>query len=63
MTCLRCELIRAKVIAIGLGGLRKDAAAITADLVGRYGPAYYQAGRRVMRKVPTGDELIYEARR
>lgn len=63
MSCLRCELIRAKAIAMGMGGLRRDAQAITAELVGRYGSAYYQKGRQVLRKVPTGDELIYEARR
>lgn len=63
MNCLRCELFRAKAIAMGMAGLRKDAATITAELVGRYGSAYYQKGRQVLRKVPTGDELIYEARR
>lgn len=63
MNCLRCELFRAKAIAMGMAGLRKDAQAITAELVARYGSAYYQKGRCVFRKVPTGDELIYEARR
>lgn len=63
MTCIRCEIARAKIIAMGMGGLRRDAATITAELVSRYGSAYYQKGRKVLRKVPTGDELIYEARR
>lgn len=63
MTCVRCEIVRAKIIAAGMGGLRKDAATITAELVARYGSAYFQKGRCVLRKVPTGDELIYEARR
>lgn len=63
MSCLRCELVRAKAIAIAMGGLRRDAATITAELVSRYGSAYYQRGRQVLRKVPAGDELIYEARR
>ena len=63
MTCVRCEIVRAKIIAAGMGGLRRGAEAITAELVSRYGSAYYQKGRQVLRKVPTGDELIYEARR
>jgi hypothetical protein len=63
MTCAPCELIRARAIAMAMGGLRKSAKQITEALVGRYGSMYYQAGNKVMRKVPTGDELIYEARR
>lgn len=63
MQCLRCEVVRAKVIAIGLGGLRKTGAEIAKDLTGRYGDAYQLKGRRVVRVTPTEDILIYEARR
>lgn len=63
MSCLRCELTRAKIIAAGMAGLRRDVETITAELVSRYGEAYYRKGRCIFRKVPTGDELIHEGRR
>lgn len=63
MSCPRCELVRAKMIAMGLGGLRKSGADIVKDLQGRYGPMYQLKGLRVVRVGPAGDELIYEAKR
>lgn len=63
MTCLRCEVVRAKIIAAGLGGLRRSGAEIVKDLQGRYGDVYQLKGLRVVRATPTGDLLIYEARR
>lgn len=63
MTCIRCEVVRAKIIANGLGGLRKSGADIVKDLQGRYGAVYQMRGLRVVRVGPAGDELIYEARR
>lgn len=63
MSCLRCEITRAKIIAAGMAGLRRDIETITAELVSRYGSDYYRKGRCVLRKMPTGDQLIYEARR
>lgn len=63
MTCLRCEVIRAKIIATGLAGLRRTGAHILADLQGRYGDAYFLEGRRIMRKTPTENLFIIEVRR
>lgn len=63
MTCTRCEIVRAKIIAAGLGGLRRSGAEIVKDLRGRYGDAYQLKGLRVVRSDPAGDVLIYEARR
>jgi hypothetical protein len=60
MTCVRCEIIRAKAIAIGMGGLRRTVQQIADELRNRYGVTYYRDGRRVMRTMPTGDVLIYE---
>lgn len=63
MTCLRCEVIRAKVIATGLVGLRWNGAQILADLRGRYGDVYFLEGKRIMRKTPAENLLIIEVRR
>lgn len=63
MSCLRCEIVRAKMIAVGMGGLRRTVQQIADDLRGRYGEVYYRDGRRVMRSVATGDLVIYEGRR
>jgi hypothetical protein len=63
MTCVRCEVVRAKIIATGLGGLRKTGAEIVKDLQGRYGDVYQLKGLRVVRASQSGDILIYEARR
>lgn len=61
--CLRCEIARAKIIAMGLGGLRKTGAEIAKDLQGRYGDMYQLKGTSVVRVAYSGDVLIYEARR
>lgn len=63
MTCLRCEIARARVIAGALGGLRRSGVEIVKDLQGRYGDAYQLKGRNIMRSTPAGDVMIYEARR
>lgn len=63
MTCLRCEIVRAKTIAVGMAGLRRTVQQIADELRGRYGADYYRDGRRVMRSVPTGDVVILEGRR
>lgn len=63
MSCLRCEIARAKIIAMGMAGLRRTVQQIADDLRGRYGEVYYRDGRRVMRSVPTGDVVIWEGRR
>jgi len=63
MTCLRCEIARAKIIAMALGGLRKSADEIVEDLQGRYGDMYQLKQRRIVRCHATGDVLIYEERR
>ena len=63
MSCLRCEIARAKIIAIGMGGLRKPMQDILFELQQRYGSVYRQDGRRIVRGTPTGDVVIYESRR
>lgn len=63
MTCLRCEVVRAKIIATGLAGLRKTGDQILADLQGRYGDVYFLDGRRIMRKSYPDDLFIIEVRR
>lgn len=63
MTCLRCEVVRAKIIAAGLAGLRKTGAQILADLQGRYGDVYFLEGKRIMRKTPAENLIIIEVRR
>lgn len=63
MTCVRCEVIRAKAIAMGLAGLRKSGDQIVAELRGRYGDVYRLDGRRVMRKTQAEDIFIIEVRR
>lgn len=63
MTCLRCEVVRAKIIATGLAGLRKTGDQILADLQGRYGDVYFMEGRRIMRKSYPEDLFIIEVRR
>lgn len=63
MTCVRCEVIRAKAIAMGMAGLRKSGEQITAELVGRYGSAYRLDGRRVVRDTGADQILIIEVRR
>lgn len=66
MTCVRCEVIRAKAIAMGMAGLRKTGEQIVAELRGRYGDVYYLqgiAGHRIMRKSQPEDVFIIEVRR
>lgn len=63
MTCLRCEVVRAKIIATGLAGLRWTGYQILTDLQGRYGDVYFLEGKRIMRKTPTEDLFIIEVRR
>lgn len=63
MTCVRCEVVRAKIIANGLSGLRKTGAQILADLRGRYGDVYQMDGRRIVRRTPAEDIFIIEVRR
>lgn len=63
MSCLRCEIIRAKAIAIGMGGLRKPLQDILYELQARYGAHYRLDGRQIKRNTPTGDVVIYEGRR
>lgn len=63
MTCVRCEVVRAKMIATGLQGLRKTGAQILEDLQGRYGDAYQMDGRRIVRHTPAEDIFIIEVRR
>lgn len=66
MSCVRCEVIRAKAIAMGMAGLRRTGEQIVAELRGRYGDVYYLQGingHRVMRKSPTEDIFIIEVRR
>lgn len=61
MTCVRCEVVRARAIAMGMAGLRKSGEQIVAELVGRYGDVYFLKGLQVMRKTPAEDILIIEA--
>jgi hypothetical protein len=63
MTCVRCEVIRAKAIAMGMAGLRRTGEQIVAELRGRYGDVYQLDGRRVIRRSPTEDIFIIEVRR
>lgn len=63
MTCLRCEVVRAKIIATGMQGLRKTGDQILVDLQGRYGEMYFMEGTRIMRRTPSEDLLIIEVRR
>lgn len=63
MTCLRCEVVRAKIIATGMQGLRKTGEQILEDLQGRYGDMYFMDGKRIMRRTPSDDLLIIEVRR
>lgn len=63
MTCLRCEVVRAKIIATGLAGLRKTCDEILSDLQGRYGEIYFRQGNRIMRNSPGGDLFIIEVNR
>lgn len=63
MTCVRCEVVRAKAIAMGMAGLRKSGEQIAAELAGRYGPAYRLDGRRVVRDTGVDQILIIEVRR
>lgn len=63
MTCVRCEVIRAKAIAMGMAGLRKTGAQILAELHGRYGDVYFLEGSRIMRKTPTENLFIIEVKR
>lgn len=63
MTCLRCEVVRAKIIATGMAGLRKTGEQILAELQGRYGDVYFREGNRIMRKSPGGDVFIIEVNR
>lgn len=63
MICLRCEVVRAKIIATGMAGLRKTGEQILAELQGRYGDAYFLEGRRIMRKTPIENLFIIEVRR
>lgn len=63
MTCVRCEVVRAKIIATGLAGLRRSGEQILADLRGRYGDVYQMDGRRIVRRTPAEDIFIIEVRR
>lgn len=63
MTCLRCEVVRAKIIASGMAGLRRSGEQIVAELCGRYGDVYFLQGLRVMRKSYPEDLFIIEVRR
>lgn len=63
MTCVRCEVVRAKIIAAGLAGLRRSGEQILADLRGRYGDVYQMDGRRIVRRTPAEDIFIIEVRR
>lgn len=63
MTCVRCEVIRAKAIAMGMAGLRKTGEQILSELQGRYGDVYFLEGKRIMRKTPTEDLFIIEVRK
>lgn len=63
MTCVRCEVIRAKAIAMGMAGLRRTGAQIVAELVGRYGNVYFMDGRNIKRRTPTEDLFIIEVRK
>lgn len=63
MTCIRCEVVRAKIIATGMAGLRKTGEQIVAELVSRYGSVYFLQGRRVMRRSPAEEIFIIEVRR
>ncbi|MNI95862.1 hypothetical protein D3C85_343700 [compost metagenome] len=63
MTCVRCEVVRAKAIAMGMAGLRRTGEQIVAELRGRYGDVYQLDGRRVVRKSSAEDIFIIEVRR
>lgn len=63
MTCLRCEVVRAKIIATGMAGLRKTGEQILAELQGRYGDVYFREGNKIMRNSPAGDLFIIEVRK
>lgn len=65
MSCVRCEIARAKIVAGGMAGVGMSAEAILTKLVGWYGPAYYRSGRHVYRADEKGGPtvLICEARR
>ena len=63
MSCLRCEIARAKIIDISLGGLRRPLQDILYELTSRYGSVYRLDGRQIKRNTPTGDVVIYEVRR
>lgn len=63
MTCIRCEVVRAKAIAMGMAGLRKTGVQIVAELQARYGDAYQLDGRRVVRKSSADEIFIIEVRR
>lgn len=63
MTCVRCEVVRAKIIATGLAGLRRSGEQILADLRGRYGDVYQMDGRRIVRRTPAEDIFIIEVRK
>ena len=63
MTCLRCEVVRAKIIAAGMAGLRRSGEQIVAELCGRYGDVYFLVEKRVMRKSYPEDLFIIEVRR
>lgn len=63
MTCLRCEVVRAKIIATGMAGLRRSGDQIVAELCGRYGDVYFLQGLRIMRNSYPEDLFIIEVRR
>lgn len=63
MTCVRCEVIRAKAIAMGMAGLRKTNAQILKELRSRYGDVYFMDGWKIMRENPCEDIFIIEVRR
>jgi len=63
MSCLRCEVVRAKIIAAGMAGLRRSGEQIVSELCGRYGDVYFLQGLSVMRKSYPEDLFIIEVRR
>ncbi len=60
MRCHKCELVRAKVIAIGMAGLRKPLTEIVAELQKRYGDMYKIHGQKIIRETPTSYEVVYD---
>ena len=62
MSCIRCEVARAKVIAMGMAGLSRSLADIHQALVDRYGPVYIIEGKTIYRMSPGGNIRIHGGR-